>query len=380
MQMSRIPLPCGKPAKLAVLHSLLFSLLIMCGWPTQMAAQDLDHGRGGLRVMTYNADEGTDFLEVQNVTSLQQFLLGAGQIFTNVPATNPPARMQAIARQIIAAAPDLVSLQELDQWYTGAFDPASGTCGAMTLQFDMLQELLDALAQQGARYGLVVEAPQFAFPPTPGFIPPSTFLCAQVQNNIAILARTDLNPAEFQLSNVQSAQFKNEVMVPTPVGLFPEPRAWASVDVTFHGDLFRVIGTHLESFVPQVREQQGAELRNGPANTSLPIIIAMDSNAQVFPLPQDPTYVDFITAGYNDVWNELFPLAPGFTCCQAPLVNNSVSQLYQRIDLILTLGNIAPEAITLFGADPYTMTPAGLWPSDHAGVAARLKLKSVDNP
>jgi hypothetical protein len=273
-----------------------------------------------------------------------------------------------------SAIPDLVSLQELDQWYTGPFNPVTGQCGAMTLQFDMLQELLDALAQQGAHYGLVVEAAQFAFPPAPGFIPPNTFLCAQVQNNIAILARTDLKPTLFQLSNVQSGQYQNEVMVSTPVGLFPEPRAWASVDVTFHGILFRFIGTHLESFVPSVRQAQGMELRNGPANTSLPIVIAMDSNAQAFPLPQDPTYMDFIAAGYNDVWTELFPLQPGLTCCQAPLVNNPVSQLYQRIDLILTLGNITPEGIALFGINPSTMTPGGLWPSDHAGVAARLEV------
>jgi hypothetical protein len=99
----------------------------------------------------------------------------------------------------------------------------------------------------------------------------------------------------------------------------------------------------------------------------------MDSNAQAFPLPQDPTYVDFIAAGYNDVWNELFPLAPGLTCCQAPLVSNPVSQLYQRIDLILTLGSIAPRHVALFGADPFSKTPSGLWPSDHAGVAALLK-------
>ena len=353
--------------------------LFFLGGPTRLGAQNLGLGRGGLRVMTYNADEGTDFLEVLNAHSLLEFLIGGGQIITNVPATNPPARMQAIATQIIAAAPDLVSLQELVQWYTGPFDPVTQTCGPMTLQFDMLQELLDALAQQGAHYSLVVVAPQFAFGPLPGLIPPGTFLCAQVQNNIAILARTDLDPAKFQLSNVQSAQFKNLVYIPTPFGSLPEPRAWASVDVTFHGKSFRYIGTHLESFDAPTREKQGAELRNGPANTSLPIVIAMDSNAQAFPLPQDPTYMDFIAAGYNDAWAHLFPLAPGLTCCQAPLVNNPVSQLYQRIDLILTLGNIEAKRIALFGADPSTMTPAGLWPSDHAGVAARLTIDNDDD-
>jgi hypothetical protein len=103
----------------------------------------------------------------------------------------------------------------------------------------------------------------------------------------------------------------------------------------------------------------------------------MDSNSQAFPLPQDPTYMDFIAAGYNDAWSELFPLVPGLTCCQAQLDNNAVSELYQRIDLILTLGSIEAQRIALFGIDPSTRTSGGLWPSDHAGVAAQL---AVENP
>ena len=53
-------------------------------------------------VMTYNVNEGTDFLQVQGATSLQQFLLGVGQILTQVQGTNPPERMQAVAKQILA--------------------------------------------------------------------------------------------------------------------------------------------------------------------------------------------------------------------------------------------------------------------------------------
>jgi hypothetical protein len=48
--------------------------------------------------------------------------------------------------------------------------------------------------------------------------------------------------------------------------------------------------------------------------------------------------------------------------------------LSTRIDLILTLGNIRPKNAAIFGADPFSKTPSGLWPSDHAGVAARLKV------
>jgi len=195
--------------------------------------QSLSKGKGNLRVMTYNVDEGTDYLEVQQATNVSEFLVAVGQTITQVRATDSPSRMQA----------------------------------------------------------------------------------------------------------------------------------WEGVPVHWHAS---GVGG------PEIREAQGGELRAGPANTSLPVILAMDSNAPAFPLPQDPTYPDFIAARYNDAWTEIFPLVPGFTCCLAQFDNNPVSDLYQRIDLILTRGNIEAQNIALFGADPATKTPGGLWPSDHAGVAAQL--------
>jgi hypothetical protein len=353
-------------------RSVLFSLLSWLGGPTQAAAQWLSKDRGELRVMTYNVNEGTDFLQIQAATDLNSFLVAVGQTITQVRGTNPPARMRAVAKQIIDADPTLVSLEEVDEWYTAPFNPSTGTCGAPTLEFAMLDELQDALAAQGAHYTVAEEAQQYAFPPIPGFIPPSTYLCVSVVNHVVILARTDLDPERFQWSNPQSAQYPTILQFPSPIGLLPLPRAWVSVDATFDHKTFRYIGTHLESVVPAIREAQGAELRAGPANTSLPVILAMDSNAQAAPLPQDPTYMDFIAAGYSDGWTENFPFLPGLTCCQDELDNNPVSQLYQRIDLILTLGDIRVRHIALFGADPRERIAGGLWPSDHAGVAAHV--------
>jgi|HubBroStandDraft_1064217.scaffolds.fasta_scaffold08445_6 hypothetical protein len=353
-------------------RSVLFSLLSWLGGPTQAAAQWLSKDRGELRVMTYNVNEGTDFLQIQAATDLNSFLVAVGQTITQVRGTNPPARMRAVAKQIIDADPTLVSLEEVDEWYTAPFNPSTGTCGAPTLEFAMLDELQDALAAQGAHYTVAEEAQQYAFPPIPGFIPPSTYLCVSVVNHVVILARTDLDPERFQWSNPQSAQYPTILQFPSPIGLLPLPRAWVSVDATFDHKTFRYIGTHLESVVPAIREAQGAELRAGPANTSLPVILAMDSNAQAAPLPQDPTYMDFIAAGYSDGWTENFPFLPGLTCCQDELDNNPVSQLYQRIDLILTLGDVRVRHIALFGADPRERIAGGLWPSDHAGVAAHV--------
>ena len=354
---------------LYILSSLVLIQAYFC--PPSLG-QSLSKGDGDLRVMTYNANEGTDFQQVQAATNPEQFLIAVGQTIVQVRATNPPARMQALAKQIIAASPALVSLQELDQWSTGPLDLSTFTCGSMTQEFDMVQELLDALAAQGAHYKLAQQAQQYAFPPIPGLILPSTFLCVQTVNHVAILARTDLDPSKFQWSNPQSAQYVNTLYFPTPVGTLPLPRAWVSVDATSHGRNFRFIGTHLESVDPTIRQLQAAELRDGPANTSLPVVIAMDSNAPAAPLPQDPAYVDFIDAGYSDVWSQIFPSRPGFTCCQAELDNNLISQLYQRIDLILTLGPVGAQNIALFGQTQHSKTPDGLWPSDHAGVAGQL--------
>jgi hypothetical protein len=359
--------------------SVLFSLLSCVGWANPAAAQspwkDRDREKRDLRVMTYNVNEGTDFLQVQAATDLNSFLIAVGQTITQVRGTNPPARMRAVAKQIIDADPTLVSLEEIDEWYTSPFNPATGACGSPTLEFAMLQELQDALAAQGAHYTVAKEAQQYTFPLIPGFIPPSTYLCVSVVNHVAILARTDLEPERFHWGNPQSAQYATVLQFPSPIGVLPLPRAWVSVDATFDHKTFRYIGTHLESVVPAIREAQGAELRAGPANTSLPVILAMDSNAPAAPLPQDPTYMDFIAAGYDDGWTENFPLVPGLTCCQDEADNNPVSQLYQRIDLILTLGHLKVRDIALFGADPRERIIGGLWPSDHAGVAAHVEVE-----
>lgn len=335
----------------------------------------VDEGRR-IRVMTYNVDEGTDYDELASAHTPTAFLLAVGQTISSVRATDPRARMSALARQVLQERPDIVNLQEVTVWLTGPFNPSTQQCGTVAPEFDLLDELRSALARQGGHYDLVVQAAQLSVPPVPGLIPPTNFFCAAVSNRIAMLARTarDDDGNRLKLSNVKSGQFQAKLSIPTPIGLLPAPRAWVSADVTLHHQTFRVIGTHLESFAASVRELQGAELRNGPAQTSLPVVIAMDSNAKANPAPVDPTYTDFINAGFADAWTTVKPADPGLTCCQAPLVNNPFSQLYERIDLVLTRGGLLAEEVERIGIDASSRTPSGLWPSDHAGVVGTLRL------
>ena len=85
-------------------------------WAMALPAMSQSFPGAGI-VMTYNVNEGTDFLQVVGATTLPEFLVGVGQVITQVQGTNPPERMQAVARQIVQAQPELLSLQELDQWY-----------------------------------------------------------------------------------------------------------------------------------------------------------------------------------------------------------------------------------------------------------------------
>jgi len=357
-------------------QATLLIILVAVIWAAMAVPAAAQRFPGIGSVMTYNVNEGTDFQQVVGAQNLQQFLLGVGEILTQVQGTNPPERMQAVAQQILKVQPELLSIQEIDQWYAGTFDPVAGTCGTMTLQYDMLQDLLSDLAAQGGHYEVAVEVIQYAFPPTPGLIPATDYVCVSVNDYNVILARTDLSPSIFQWSNPRSGTFMNEVVLPTPIGNVPLPRSWATVDAKFFGHSFLYINTHLESFDANIRELQGAELRAGPANSTLPVVIAVDSNAQAFPLPRDPTYVDFISAGYNDVWSELFPNIPGLTCCQDEADNNPISQLYQRIDLILTFGKVTPWEAARIGENQKSRLPDGLWPSDHAAVTADVIIGS----
>jgi endonuclease/exonuclease/phosphatase family metal-dependent hydrolase len=367
-----------------ILTSVAFSLFAIT---PPAFSQTISQGNGDLRIMTYNIDEGTDYIEVQNAQDGFSFLLAVGDTITQVRAINTKSRMRAVAKQIVAAAPTLVSLQEVNQWSTGPYNPGTGQCGTLTIENDMLADLTKALKDQGAQYAVVNMAKQWQLPSVdepwqlpamPGLIRSTgQFLCVGVTDYIVMLARTDL-PALY-LSNAQHERFNHMLLFKTAVGDVPFPRSWMSVDVDFNGKAFRLIGTHLDSVDPTIRREQAQELRDGPAKTSLPVVIAMDSNAQAAPLPQEDTYTYFVSeAEFIDAWTEKFPGVPGYTTGQNQLLDNPISKLNQRIDLILTFGPVVIQRIALFGTTQASKTPEGLWPSDHAAVVAQFNIQEHD--
>jgi hypothetical protein len=96
---------------------------------------------------------GTDFLEIQAATDLNSFFVAVGQTITQVRESNPPARMRAVAKQIIDTDPTLVSLEELHEWYTSSFNPSMSACGQPKLEFGIASASGRPGSARGALYG-----------------------------------------------------------------------------------------------------------------------------------------------------------------------------------------------------------------------------------
>lgn len=335
---------------------------------TTSLASTLSDGKGALRVMTYNMYAGTNFLEPVAAQTPEEFLAAVAFVNQHVLATDPAERIAAIAKQIADAQPHLVSLQEVATWRAGT-DPAN-----LELEADYLPMLLKELRSRGQHYTSAISLVHFDFtaPGAGGIIVRATL-------RVAILARTDLDREDFSFTNAQGALFHTNLTIPHPVlGTIEFPRGWVSVDVKFHERKLRFVATHLEAFSPLIAIAQGQELTapGGPADTPLPVVLAADFNSRADDVsdPSHAIYQNLRDAGFQDAWLVVFPNISGFTCCQSPEVNNGASLLDQRIDLILFRGQIGAKTADIFGEEQGDRTPSGFWPSDHAGVAARLKL------
>src|SRR5262249_23778667 len=318
-----------------------------------------------VRLVTQNMYVGSEFSGLLTAQTPQQVALAVATIYNNIVATKPAERAAAMAREIVQQRADLVTLQEAAMLRTGTSGPAT------TVKADLLQSLLDALEGLGQRYVAVAIVPGLD-----AQAPSALGFNVRVTDQNAILVRADLMSDGLDVSNLQIEQFGIKLTVPTLLGPFSDPRGWASIDVKMRSQRFRLVTTHLDSVSPLVRIAQAGELLRTAANTSLPVVMAGDFNipAGTSLDPSFPAYQAIINAGFSDAWRVRRSPDPGFTAHQAANLLNPTSQLSQRIDLVLFRGGFGVDDISLIGNQPADRTASGLWPSDHAGVAAILRL------
>jgi endonuclease/exonuclease/phosphatase family metal-dependent hydrolase len=340
----------------SLIMAVLFAAALSSGPTTSSRAEDDD---AVVRIMTQNMDEGTDFLALLAATSPGAFVAAVTTTYQGILATNPAERAAAIAGEIARERPDIIGLQEASIVRTGKVAPATD------VQSDLLQSLLDNLANLGQHYSVAAIIPGLdaEAPSTLGFD-------VRLTTQDAILVRTGL-----AVANNHAQHYLTNVVAPTAVGPITLPRGWASIDVAIEGRAFRFVTTHLD-ITPAIQLAQVKELIPAAGNTNLPVIFSGDFNATADNGldPTFPTYQAIINAGFIEAWPQKRAPDPGFTCCQAPDLRNTPSSLNHRIDLILLRGAFGITDIHLIGNKPGDRTPSGLWPSDHAGVVVTLKL------
>jgi endonuclease/exonuclease/phosphatase family metal-dependent hydrolase len=322
-----------------------------------------------LVVITRNMYLGTDFGPILGAASFPEFANAVANAYVQVQQSNIPARSAAIAKEIESKSPDLVGLQEVSIWRTGPFGgPAN------TVTFDALQSLLDALAARGLHYAPVAIITEFE-----AEAPSALGINISFTDRDVVLARTDLNPSELILSNIQAEHFATNLMFITPIlGPLTIPRGWISVDGKVRGKNFRFVTTHLESFHPGIQAVQASELMQGPCNTTLPVILAGDLNtdsASGDPA-QNAGYQIILSSGFSDVWSLLHQGQPGNTWALHLGDSATSTTPTQRLDLVFFRADVLAEEIELIGNSPSDRTPDGLWSSDHAGLVALFNLKA----
>jgi endonuclease/exonuclease/phosphatase family metal-dependent hydrolase len=302
--------------------------------------------------------------------------------WASVVATNFPERAEVLAEEIAQSQPQLVGLQEVSLYRTGPPDTFSDNpTPARRVRLDYLEILLQELNERGLHYAPVAVTKNFDVE-NPGYTAPGVLQDIRLTDRDVILARTDLPASELKLSNVQTANFHTNASLPIGTSGLSVTilRGWGSVDVTSGGHKYRLINTHLEQeglFNPY-QVAQGNEILSGPANTSLPVILVGDYNSRADGTGT-PTYSDLTGAGFTDAWSVTHPGELGNTFGHEPLLRNETPDLTQRIDLVLFRGSLS-DSLSVLDADVVgdepddRTTPSGLWPSDHAGLVARLGL------
>lgn len=347
------------------------------------------HGSAAVKVMDWNIYIGTDVDTVLTAEDPSQVPDIVAWAYELLLSTNFPERAQAIANQILIHRPHLIGLQEvslLRQQSPGDVI-VGGTVPAEEVLIDYLDVLLFALKLRGLDYkvaGKIQNADVEVPVPTDD---PAVFDDIRVTDFDVVLARHDV---EIPIERVKAENYQVFLTVSLDGFSFDILRGYVAVDAKIGERTYRFVNTHLEPFVVDpIQIAQAQELLQTLDNETLPVIMVGDFNS---PAPTEITYQMVISEGYVDVWtrNRLIPFLPknkeGYTSPHDADLRNKEIKLDQRIDFIfvrnnlpnLGWSNIGPVYANVIGDQQIDRTiPSWLWPSDHAGVVARLKIPEV---
>lgn len=339
-----------------------------------MAGCDAITGGGGsepVSVMTQNVYLGADIFKVTQAQDASQVPVLVAQAWATVQATDFPARAGRLAAQIAQAGPDLVGLQEVSLYrLQSPGDLAQGgLVSATDTVLDYLKLLMDSLSVLGAQYQVVIESSN-ADVEMP--MATATGCCDDIRmtDRDVILARSGV-----QTSDARTGIYTDAYTVDLGGLSIPFRRSWESARVDIGGKKFRFVNTHLETESnPTIQEAQASELVNLLQGESLPVLLVGDFNSAADG-SNTTSHNQIQQAGYTDTW-DVVGSGAGLTCCHLEDLTDATADFYERIDIVFFSNNdFTGNTIQVVGDQPADRTAGGLWPSDHAGVAATLEIK-----
>ena len=352
-------------SSIKIMLLLLGTLLSLSGCErisTPMLPDDSTLEAEPLTVMTYNVYVGANMESLLRTTNLVEVPGAVAEVYAAFQATDFPGRAAGIASAIKANQPHIIGLQEISLIRTQSpGDRLTGGEPAEEVVLDFLQILMDTLHAEGLNYKVAAKVQNFDVEMPMGSF--TAYDDVRLTDFDVILVRDDVTvsrPTAVNYADLLSIE-----------ALFVDIlRGYVAIDATVAGTTYRVINTHLESFLKDIRVAQAQELIDGIANETLPIILLGDFNT---PAPDGTAYQMLLSAGYTDTW-QMDSEATGYTCCQAKELQNEVSEHYERIDQIFVRNLELPASImtNTVGDKPSERLASGSWPSDHAGVVAHL--------
>ena len=361
---------------LSLISRVAFPLLLLSGCqPDDLVAPSFSKGglppaesARALTVFSQNVYVGTDVDAVLSAPA-DQLPAAIGQALATFMATDWPARADAFAAKIVATNADVVALNEVTTLTVAGLTPF-----LPEIYVEFLPILMQRIADHGGNY---VVAGQVANTDANLTVGPGQ---VRLQDFDVMLVRSD-RPH----TTIAQQQFAARAPVDFgSLGAFALIRGFVAVDVMLQGNPVRVVATHLEPVetAPILQSAQAAELIAWLDAAAVPVIIAGDLNSTpTDPSPASP-YQQFAAAGFRDSWLERTgPKSdPGLTCCHAGDLVNAESGMVKRIDYVL-IRNTTPghgaTTVGRFGAVQSDRLPNGLWPSDHAGILARVMFPGI---
>jgi endonuclease/exonuclease/phosphatase family metal-dependent hydrolase len=352
-----------------------------------------------VKVMTRNLYLGADIFRVveaaQNDPDTIPYVVA--DVFQTVQDTNFYDRAEAIADEVLKTKPHVIGIQEASTYYiqTPGDFLAGNPVQADTVVIDFYTVLNEALEARGLYYVAheVINA---------DIELPMVDLQSQTGLSDVRLVDQDMILVKKSLESREVAAGNYDTQLELDIGGTPAAfsRGYLVVDVEIKGNEYRFVNTHLE-----VRSEPGSPFRLAQSAQMFELLttiggLSVDGPPQVIMVgdfnssPEDipgeaidpsdgklkPYVPPYMLAtgyfGYLDSWLLQKRYDDGYTSGFDEFVSDPTAELTTRIDHVFLGPNgykIEKVKSDVVGDEVKDMTPNGLWPSDHAGVVAKIR-------